>query len=215
MPKIETKKWSPSPDNPNKRTYAGQRAAKEVFDDLEAHLSSIGYLPEEYFLFDSYHNWGDGRLFPEDGWLSCKVDYGGNEGVYLDIALEYYEKGEHKREHFATGKTLGESGFDMDRMHLISSAVTRAFHEDGVHARYIMVGGAPAQEGIVVSLSPEEHHLVADGLTQLRAGFAPEHPDFALADQLLNRIGDLPEQAEAESYGQEDECVGFGMNSMS
>ena len=38
---------------------------------------------------------------------------------------------------FATGKTLGESGSDMDRMFLISSAITKAFHgEQGAYARY-------------------------------------------------------------------------------
>ena len=133
MPKIETANWIPPTDGTGRRSYAGQRTAREVFDDLEAHLEAIGYLPDEYFLFE--RQWDDGRLFPEDGWLSCQVDYGGSEGIYLDIALEYYEDGGHKSEHFATGKTLDESGSSMDRMHLIASAVTRAFHEDGLHAR--------------------------------------------------------------------------------
>jgi hypothetical protein len=135
---IRTDKWKPSPDNPGKRVYDGQRTAQEVFDDLEAHLTSIGYMPDEYFLFDDRH-WGNGREFPSDGWLTNQVDYGGSEGIYLDITLEYYLDGKHKWEHFATGKTLGETGEDLDRMNLIASAVTKAFHADGVHARYIAV----------------------------------------------------------------------------
>ena len=83
MPKIETANWTPSPDNPGRRVYAGQRTAREVFDDLEAHLRSTGCLPEDYFNFDCYGNWSNGRLFPEDGWLTTKVDYGASEGIYI------------------------------------------------------------------------------------------------------------------------------------
>ena len=204
---IETEKWTPSPDNPDRYVYAGQRTAQEVFDDLKAHLKSIGYLPEDYFNFDCHGNWAHGREFPEGGWLSNNVDYGGNEGIYLDITLEYYEKDEHKREHFATGKTLGESGWDMDRMYLAASAITRAFHEDGLHARFIMVGGGePAPEGIIVSLNPEERRVVSDGLTQLRAGLVQEDQDYGLAGQLLNRIGceDIVQKREDETIGLQD-----------
>jgi len=228
MPKIETVNWIPSPGTPGRRVYADQRAAQEVFNDLEAHLRSIGYLPDDYFNFDCYGNWANGREFPEDGWLTSQVDYGGSEGIYLDVALEYDEKGQHKCEHFATGKTLGESGSDMDRMHLIASAITKAFNEDGLHARYVMMGGgAPAPEGITVNLSPEERRVAAEGLAWLRDSLVPEHQDYALASQLLNRIG-------GEGYGQaqdlytrsgedtvqsadvqgEDEEPGFGMGGM-
>jgi len=54
------------------------------------------------------------------------------------------ELGWHNRtvvERFATGKTLGESNDDLDRMNLIASSVTAAFYgyQDGVHARYVAV----------------------------------------------------------------------------
>lgn len=220
MPKIETENWTPSPDNPNRRVYAGQRTAQEVFDDLEAHLKSIGYLPNDYFLFDCHGNWAHGRAFPEDGWLTSQVDYGGSEGIYLDLTLEYEEKGQRKYEHFATGKTLGEGGGDMDRMHLIASAITRAFHEDGMHARFIMVGGGePELEGITVNLSPEERRVVADGLLQLRDSLAPEDQGYELAGQLLNRIGCEDTEQEQEfcedtALGDAEEEVGFGMGGM-
>ena len=192
---IQTDKWKPSPDNPNKKVYDGQRTAREVFDDLEAHLKSIGYLPDEYFLFDN-RNWGNGREFPSDGWLTNQVDYGGSEGIYLDITLEYYEKGEHRYNHFATGKTLGESGDDLDRMNLIASAVTKAFHEDGVHARYIIVGGSPKPEGVTIHLNPEEREIMAFSLTKMQEELYTDDPDYILAGQILNRIND-------ESAGQE------------
>ena len=200
MPKIETEIRLPSPDNPGRRVYAGQRTAQAVFDDLEAHLKSIGYLPDDYFTFDCHGNWAHGREFPEVGWLTSRVDYGGNEGIYLGVTLEYNENGQNKHEHFATGKTLGEGGRDMDRMHLIASAITRAFHEDGLHARYIMVGGGePAPEGITVNLSPEECRVVADGLLQLRDNLAPEDQSHSMIGQLLKRIG-------GEDIGQE-QCL--------
>jgi len=184
---IRTDKWKAHPEDPNKRVYDGQRTAKEVFDDLEAHLTSHGYLPDEYFLFDD-SRWGDGREFPEDGWLASQVDYGGSEGIYLDITLEYYDKKEHKWEHFATDKTLGETGNDLDRMNLIASAVTKAFHADGVHARYIVIGGDPAPEGVTADLSPEERRIVADSMARHRDNLASDDPAALLTDRLLNRI---------------------------
>jgi len=190
MPKIETVNWTYSPDNPGRRTYAGQRTALEVFEELKAHLNSIGYLPEEYFSFDCYHNWDNGRLFPEDGWLSCQVDYGSSEGIYLDITLEHYENGGHQCEHFATGKTLDESGSAMDRMHLVASAIIRAYHEDGLHARFFVVGGEPAPEGCIVHLSAEERHLVLDALAKFQDSLVPMDPRFPLATQLIRRIGE-------------------------
>jgi hypothetical protein len=75
---IHTDKWKPSPDNSGRRVYDGQRKAQAVFDDLEAHLTSIGYLTDEYFLFDE-RKWGNGREFPSDGYLTNQVDYGGSE----------------------------------------------------------------------------------------------------------------------------------------
>jgi len=188
MPIIETAVWTPPSDNQGRRAYAGQRTAQEVFNDLEAHLRSVGYLPDEYFLFD--RKWDDGRLFPEDGWLTCQVDYGGSEGIYLDVTLEYDEGSDHKYEHFATGKTLDESGSAMDRMHLIASAVIRAFHEDGLHARFFVAGCEPAPEGCIVHLSAEECRLVLDALAKFQDSLVPMDPQFPLATQLIRRIGD-------------------------
>jgi len=95
-------------------------------------------------------------------------------------------------------------------MNLVASSITKAFHEEGVHARFIMVGGgAPEPEGITVNLSPEERRIAVDGLTQLRESLAPEGQDYTLVDQLLNRIG-------GDGFSQDfqlaqDEIV-FGMN---
>lgn len=137
MTHIETERYKPDPGNPNWRIYDGQRPAQEVFDELRQRLMETGHLPDEYFLFD--HDWENGRLWPEDGSLTCTVDYGNNEGIYLDIAMQYPdEKQKWQTKHFATGKTLGETDADMDRMYLIASAVTKAFHIEGLHARWML-----------------------------------------------------------------------------
>ena len=69
-----------------------------------------------------------------------------------------------------TGKTLGESDADMDRMSLISSAITKAIRGDNsVHARYIVVGGQSGpEETMSLNLSPDEQRLVAQALAEQR-----------------------------------------------
>ena len=52
MKQIEFERWEPDAENPRKLNYAGQRAAEDVFHELEAQLDSVGYLPDEYLLLD-------------------------------------------------------------------------------------------------------------------------------------------------------------------
>lgn len=129
MKKIELEQWEPFPGDPRRMQYAGQRVAQEVFEELKHRLESMGYLPDEYFLMD--REWENGREIPKDADIFCTTDYGGNEGVYLDVYLKWYEDSRPVTKSFITGKTLGETGADLDRMFLISSAITKAFHGDG------------------------------------------------------------------------------------
>ena len=157
---IETEIWKPNPDRPGTIIFDSSRVAQDVFNELKAHLTAIGRIPDEYFSL--WMDWEDGKLFPKDARLTSEVNFGGNEGIYLDISISYekdvYEYsrengklGWHNRmvtERFATGKTLGESNDDLDRMNLVASAVTAAFYgyEDGVHARFVLVKlGEPEQ----------------------------------------------------------------------
>ena len=174
MKRIEFERWEPDAENPHKLKYAGQRAAEEVFHELEARLDSIGYLPDEYLLLDN--RWQNGREMPRDAGFFCRTDYGGSEGIYLDVFLDWYEDGQHKTEHFMTGKTLGESGADLDRMSLISSAITKAVRGDNiVHARYMVTGGQPEpEETMSLNLSPDEQRLVARALAEQRIRLGPQ-----------------------------------------
>ena len=174
MKQIEFERWEPDAENPRKLNYAGQRTAEEVFHELETRLDSVGYLPDEYLLLDN--RWQNGREMPRDADFLCKTDYGGSEGIYLDVFLEWCEEGQRKTEHFMTGKTLGESGADLDRMFLISAAITKAFRGDsGVHARYMVVGGqAEPEETMTLHLSPDEQRLVAQALAEQRIRLGPQ-----------------------------------------
>ena len=195
MKQIEFERWEPDAENPRRLTYAGQRTAEDVFHELEAQLDSVGYLPDEYLLLDS--RWQNGREMPRDANFFCKTDYGGSEGIYLNVFLDWYEDSQRKTEHFMTGKTLGESGADLDRMFLISSAITKAIRGDNsVHARYMVVGGqAETKETMTLHLSPDEQRLVAQALAEQRIRLGPQAEG---EEKLLRRItGSITEYMDA------------------
>ena len=195
MKQIEFERWEPDAENPRKLKYAGQRTAEEVFHELEARLDSVGYLPDEYLLLDIH--WQNGREMPRDADFFCKTDYGGSEGIYLDVFLDWYEDGQRKTEHFMTGKTLGESSADMDRMFLISSAITKAFRGDNsVHARYMVVGNpTEPEESMLLHLNPDEQRLVAQALAEQRIRLGPQAEG---EEKLLRRMtGSVTEYMDA------------------
>ncbi len=161
------------------------RSAQEVFEELKHRLESQGYLPDEYFLLD--HEWENGRKIPENADFFCTTDYGSSEGVYLDVYLKWYGDGRSVTRSFITGKTLGESGNDLDRMFLISSAITKAFHGDHTtHARSMQIGGVEDDaSGAVVHLSAEEQRTIIEALVEQR-----ERQENAMTrtEQLLRRM---------------------------
>lgn len=184
METIKLSRWEPSPDDPRRKVYAGQRTAQEVFEELKYRLEGMGYLPDEYFLLD--REWENGREIPKDADIFCTTDYGGSEGIYTDLYLKWYQDGEPVIKSFATGKTLGESGSDLDRMNLIASAITKAFHGDrGTYARYLRLGEQPEPEGMILHLGPAEQRTVIDALVEQR-----ERQEQAISqtEQLLRRM---------------------------
>lgn len=195
MKRIEFERWEPDAENPRRLKYAGQRAAEEVYQELKARLDSVGYLPDEYLLLD--RRWQNGREMPRDAGFFCRTDYGGSEGIYLDMFLEWYEDSQRRTEHFMTGKTLGESGADLDRMFLISSAITKAVRSDNsIHARYMVVGGqAESAETMSLNLSPDEQRLVTQALAEQRIRLGPQAEG---EEKLLRRmVGNVTEYMDA------------------
>ena len=184
MKPIELERWEPIPGTPRQMKYIGQRTAQEVFEELKYRLEGMGYLPDEYFLMD--REWADGREIPKGADIFCSTDYGGSEGIYLDVYLKWYEKGQPVIRNFITGKTLGESGSDMDRMFLISSAITKAFHGDrGTYARYLRLSEQPEPEGMILHLGPAEQRTVIDALVEQRER---QEQVMSQTEQLLRRM---------------------------
>ena len=161
------------------------RPGREVYEELKHRLEGMGYLPDEYFLLDAV--WEDGRVVPRDADLFCTTDYGDSEGIYLDVYLKWHgEDGKPVIKSFATGKTLGESGSDMDRMFLISSAITKAFHgEHGTYVRFQRLEDRTKAEGAVLHLSPKEKRVLMDALLEQRMR---QEAQMTGTEQLLRRM---------------------------
>ena len=184
MDVIELERWKRSEDDPRKLEYAGQPTAQQVFEELKSWLEGMGYLPDEYFLMDS--EWENGREIPKGADVFCTVDYGESEGVYLDVYLKWYKDGTPVTKSFITGKTLGENGSDLDRMYLIASAVTKAFHGDhATHSRYMKVNGQEDTGGAVVHLSMKEQQAIVNALVEQRER---QLGDVNQTEQLLRRM---------------------------
>ena len=187
---IELEKYKPSQDDPRKLEYDGQRTGREVFAELKQRLENAGLLPDEYFLIG--REWEHGEDIPKGADLFVTTDYGGSEGCYLDIYLKWYEDSKSVTKSFATGKTLGETGADLDRMFLISSAITKAFHGDrGQYDRYQTLHPEQNAKDMIVSLSPAEHKLFVDALIEHREKMLHQVDG---TEQLLRRlVGNITE----------------------
>ena len=184
MKPIELEIWKPKEDDPRYAEHVGQRTAEEVFKELEQRLDSMGMLPDEYFTLDS--DWQNGKLIPEGANVFVTTDYGESEGVYLDGYLKWYEDGKPVTKALFTGKTLGETGADLDRMFLISSAITKAFHGDhGQYARYMKLGPQEKGTDLIVNLTPAEQRLFIDALVERRERMLEQTNGV---EQLLRRM---------------------------
>ena len=184
MEPIKLSRQEPSPENPRQMQYAGQRTAQEVFEELKHRLEGMGYLPDEYFLLN--RDWENGREIPRGADIFCTTDYGGSEGIYLDVSLQWYENDRTITRNFITGKTLDENGAALDRMFLISSAITKAFHGDrGTYARYLRLGERTEPGDMIVHLKPEEQRTIIQALVEQR-----ERQEQAMSqtEQLLRRM---------------------------
>ena len=184
MEPIKLERWESISEGTHRMKYAGQRTAQEVFDELKYRLEGMGYLPDEYFLMD--REWADGREIPKDADIFCTTDYGGSEGIYLDVYLKWYENDQPIIRNFITGKTLGESGTDLDQMFLISSAITKAFHGDrGVYARYLHMGEQAEPEDMILHLDPAEQRTMIQALVEQ---WERQEQAMSQTEQLLRRM---------------------------
>ena len=107
---IETEIWKRDPEKKGVLHYEGQRKTEEVFRELREFLEKEGLLPDEYFSM-AYGFDQDYPLFPKTDDFRCYAQWGGSEGIYLEVDLLTRDPATGKQEwlNFATGKTLDES----------------------------------------------------------------------------------------------------------
>lgn len=121
---------------------------ENLFLDLKNYLTQQNLMPDEYF----------GLNLPdvidikdEEFEISCKSEWGGSEGIYLDV---YLERGRTQIYPVITGKTLGETEADYDRMHYIAGEIYKYVHgTNGKYARYIRLGKDNKQDYKKTALS--------------------------------------------------------------
>lgn len=139
MSRIETEIWEPVPDKPGCMQYVGQRKVCEVFQDLENFLREENIYPDEYFSLNWDFERNPDAKMPHVEDIICYAQWGGSEGVYLEVefAVKHPIENRYTRVIFASGKTLGESSKDFDRMQYIAGRIYKAFtHEGFVPSRY-------------------------------------------------------------------------------
>ena len=115
METIDMKIYEPVPGKKGLVREVGLRKAKDVFHELEERLRQLGLYPDEYFVLNSPYD-DKGALFPEIVTMNCYANWGGSEGIYLEVDLIAVEDGKLVRRNFATGKSLAEDGDSFDRL---------------------------------------------------------------------------------------------------
>ena len=121
LKQIELENWEPNPKNPAYVRFVGCRKAKDVFDELYAELKRLDLVPDEYFLM--FFKIEKDTLVPKDARVVAHANWGGSEGIYLDVDLVSKDE----TLHLATGKTLSESSEAFDRMQYIAGVIYKMF----------------------------------------------------------------------------------------
>ena len=80
---FEVDRWSEK-DEKGRVKHVGMLKMGEVFEMLKEHLLSKNMLPDEYFLIDQ-DDWHKDQELPEYDYAICIPNFGGSEGIYLDI----------------------------------------------------------------------------------------------------------------------------------
>ena len=130
MSRIETEIWESNPNKPGYVRYVGQRMISKVFDELTDFLAEHKLTPDEYFLLN--HDLDKDSKLPKVLDVRCYAQWGGSEGIYLEVDfLVQNEDNTRRWTSFATGKTLGETSKDFNRMQYIAGRIYKAFTTEG------------------------------------------------------------------------------------
>lgn len=152
---FEVDRWSERDENGGMQ-HIGMLKLGEVFEMLKEHLISIDMLPDEYFLMD--RDWNEDRELPDYDYAVCVPNFGGSEGIYLDISLAYRdEQGQKCYLDFATGKTLEEGADAFLKMARIAAECSMMLNGRG--SWY-------TKSDVDVSLNPEQALYLTNLLEQ-------------------------------------------------
>ncbi len=149
---FEVDRWSEK-DEKGRVKHVGMLKMGEVFEMLKEYLLSKNMLPDEYFLIDQ-DDWHKDQELPEYDYAICIPNFGGSEGIYLDISL-VYEDEQRQRQHmrFATGKTLEEGADAFLKMARIAAECSLMLNGHGTI--YL-------KENVDVSLNPQQALYITD-----------------------------------------------------
>ena len=174
---FEVDRWSEK-DEKGRVKHIGMLKMGEVFEMLKEHLSSKDMLPDEYFLI-SQNDWNEDWELPDYDYAICIPNFGGSEGIYLDISLVYDDEQKQRRHlRFVTGKTLEESADAFLKMARIAAECSLMLNGHGSRYRKsdVDVSLNPAQtlyltdlleKKFVNSMDPNEQDMLSGLLKQL------------------------------------------------
>ncbi len=192
---IETDIWENHPEKQGVLRYVGQRRTAEVFAELEAYLKENNVYPDEYFLM-THHFEENYPLFPKMRDMYCFAQWGGSEGIYLEVQLIVNdpEKDGFKHINFVSGKTLEETSEAYDRMQYIAGCIYKAFMGyRQIPARYMITSKKDAVEKItaqrlIAKLSAECEEMLRQRLLHKKEPLADIAGELGLALQVLDAI---------------------------
>lgn len=175
---FEVDRWSEK-DGKGRVKHIGMLKMGEVFEMLKEHLLSKGMLPDEYFLI-SQNDWNEDRELPDYDYAICVPNYGGSEGIYLDISMVYDDE-QKQRQHmrFATGKTLEESADAFLKMARIAAECSLMLNGRG--SRY-------AKSDVDISLNPEQALYLTDLLEKKSANSMDPNEQDMLSELLKQLV---------------------------
>ena len=206
---IQTQNWETVPDHPNLIRPVSQRKAKEVFSELEEALREADLYPEDYFLIDSDFR-DENAEFPDARDVICYAQWGGNEGIYLEVELVIFDEESkvYRRKTFATGKTLAEDSASFDRMQYIAGYIYKLFTGGRqTPARYILVeNGEQNKQTLLTRVAREYREYLLTNLVHKQRQLDEITNQIALRSTIVHELPKclLPEDKVKELIGSEN-----------
>lgn len=143
---FEVDRWTER-DEKGRVKHIGMLKKGEVFEMLKGYLISRNMLPDDYFLM-SWDACSIDEELPEYDYAVCIPNYGGSEGIYLDISLACHDgQGQRRQMNFATGKTLEEGADAFLKMARVAAECSLMLNGRGTHY---------TKSAVDVSLNPRQ-----------------------------------------------------------